>query len=109
LLKLAVKFVDNPSCGSGRKGDKYLKEKLLSEKSGILASLVRGCLQWQEQGLCPPKKVLDDSLEYRKEEASDINDHKLALVSSSSGIDVKNDFQAELFIDAENGMISLKQ
>lgn len=109
LLKLAVKFVDNPSCDFERKRDKNLKEKLLSEKSGILASLVRGCLQWQEQGLCPPKKVLDDSLEYRKGEASDINDHKLAFASFSSALDVKGDFQAELSIDAENGMISLKQ
>ena len=69
LIKLSMKFVDNPADDCERKRDRQLKEKLLSEKSGVLASLVKGCLQWQEKGLCPPKKVLDDSLAYKEEES----------------------------------------
>ena len=49
--------------------DKTLKEKLRQEMSGILAWLVRGCLEWQRSGgLNPPPKVRDATSEYRREE-----------------------------------------
>ncbi len=38
--------------------DKELKAKLKAEWPGILAWAVRGCLDWQEHGLNPPKAVL---------------------------------------------------
>lgn len=40
-----------------RKKDPKLKAKLLAEKEGILAWLVRGCLLWQRDGLCIPDSI----------------------------------------------------
>jgi putative DNA primase/helicase len=47
--------------------DAELPHKLWAEASGILAWLVRGCLQWQEMGLDPPEEVLKATAEYRAE------------------------------------------
>lgn len=47
--------------------DKSLKDKLKEEASGILARLVRGCLDWQKQGLNPPQIVRDATKAYREE------------------------------------------
>lgn len=47
------------------KPDKQLPKKLLAEASGILAWAVRGCLEWQRQGLNPPVTVLAATQEYR--------------------------------------------
>ena len=41
--------------------------KLYSEREGILAWAVRGCLAWQRDGLCPPAAVQAATSEYRKE------------------------------------------
>lgn len=51
-----------------RHADPDLLAKLKAEASGILAALVRGCRDWQKQGLNPPRKVIDDSLKYRRNE-----------------------------------------
>jgi hypothetical protein len=37
--------------------DRTLKDTLLAEREGILAWMVRGCLEWQKAGLAPPKAV----------------------------------------------------
>ena len=37
--------------------DPALKEKLKAEWPGILAWMIRGCLEWQENGLAPPTAV----------------------------------------------------
>jgi putative DNA primase/helicase len=37
--------------------DLHLLEKLETERAGILATLVRGCLQWQKEGLPAPSTV----------------------------------------------------
>jgi putative DNA primase/helicase len=37
--------------------DKQLGEKLKAEWSGILAWMIEGCRQWQQQGLAPPAIV----------------------------------------------------
>ncbi|MEM2567414.1 MAG: phage/plasmid primase, P4 family [Candidatus Bathyarchaeia archaeon] len=47
--------------------DKHMTEKLLAEREGILAWLVQGCLEWQKQGLNPPKVVREATEEYRSE------------------------------------------
>ena len=39
--------------------------KLAKEASGILAWLVAGCLEWQEKGLAPPKKIRADAEKLR--------------------------------------------
>ena len=51
----------------GPREDKHLKEKLQSEKTGILRWLVEGCLEWQRSGLEPPEAVLQATGEYRTE------------------------------------------
>lgn len=45
--------------------DEGFGQKLLAEAPGILAWAVRGCLEWQEQGLMEPEDVLLATQEYR--------------------------------------------
>jgi putative DNA primase/helicase len=47
--------------------DYRLPEKLRAELPGILAWVVRGCLRWQEVGLCEPTKVGKATSGYREE------------------------------------------
>lgn len=47
--------------------DKQLGDKLRAELPGILAWAVRGCLEWQRDGLGEPKAVHDATAEYREE------------------------------------------
>jgi putative DNA primase/helicase len=48
--------------------DKDLPTALLDELPGILAWMVRGCLDWQQGGLRTPPEVLDATAQYRKEQ-----------------------------------------
>jgi putative DNA primase/helicase len=50
------------------KQDTQLPTTLLEELPGILAWLVRGCLDWQHGGLRTPAAVVDATAQYRKEE-----------------------------------------
>lgn len=50
--------------------DEKLREKLLTEASGILNWIIDGCLAWQREGLNPPAKVGVATEEYRA--ASDL-------------------------------------
>jgi putative DNA primase/helicase len=68
LIKFPFTFKDKPSGPNERQKDANLIEKLKAEASGILAWLVRGCLEWQKEGLNPPKSVLEHKKEYRKAE-----------------------------------------
>jgi putative DNA primase/helicase len=52
----------------GTAEDKALGEKLRSEASGILNLLVAGCLLWQNEGLNPPKAIVNAVADYRAEE-----------------------------------------
>jgi len=45
-----------------------MPKKLQKEASGILAWLIRGCLQWRQYGLNPPSIVLQATREYKLEE-----------------------------------------
>jgi putative DNA primase/helicase len=47
--------------------DKKLPEKLRSELPGILAWVVRGCLQWRRKGLQAPEEVRQATGDYRSE------------------------------------------
>lgn len=49
------------------KEDRDLPTKLAGEREGILAWLVRGCLDWRRDGLNPPTEVLAAIEEYRAE------------------------------------------
>ncbi len=48
--------------------DKNLTQKLKVELSGILAWAVRGCLEWQKNGLQEPPEVINATDEYRADE-----------------------------------------
>jgi putative DNA primase/helicase len=47
--------------------DKNLKNNLLAEATGILAWIVRGCLEWQKRGLAEPEIVTAAIEQYRSE------------------------------------------
>ncbi|MCL1915688.1 MAG: phage/plasmid primase, P4 family [Desulfovibrionaceae bacterium] len=69
LVDFPISFVDRkPQGAKERAVDKALSERLRQELPGILAWLVRGCLEWQKVGLAPPLKVLEAVAEYRKSE-----------------------------------------
>jgi putative DNA primase/helicase len=69
LVPFTMKFVDEPVGPDERQRDPSLAEKLNAEGPGILAWLVRGCLEWQSQGLNPPEIVKAATAEYRLDEA----------------------------------------
>ena len=48
--------------------DKTLTDRLLSERDGILAWALQGCLDWQRQGLMPPTAVQAATQEYFDDE-----------------------------------------
>jgi putative DNA primase/helicase len=75
--------------------DKDMPEKLRAEYPGILAWMIRGCLEWQRKGLNPPEKVLVATKEYR--ESQDILQRFYAeacIISTAHGIMAK---AAELY------------
>ena len=71
LVEFPLSFVDRkPSGPNERPVDKEIREQLQAELPGIMAWLVRGCLEWRKnpRGLDPPVKVRDAVAEYRKGE-----------------------------------------
>lgn len=52
---------------SGDRADKGLTDKLKAEAPGILAWLVRGCLEWQKHGLSEPDEVRLATAAYQAE------------------------------------------
>lgn len=58
-------FIDKPEKPHEKKRDKNLIENLKAEAPGILAWLVRGCLEWQKHGLNPPAQILKTTAAYR--------------------------------------------
>lgn len=74
LVEFPMDFKDNP--------DRELADKLRAEKSGILAWMVRGCLNWQQLGhLAEPDEVKDAVQEYKAEmnQLKDFLDDKCML------------------------------
>jgi len=65
LVPFKIKFVDKPAGELERPRDKDLPARLRAEAPGILAWLVRGCLEWQRDGLNPPQVVLRATEAYR--------------------------------------------
>lgn len=69
LVPFPLSFVNRkPEKENERRADLHLREKLLLEGPGILAWMVRGCLEWQRIGLDPPPAIIDATKEYRRDE-----------------------------------------
>ena len=69
VVPFGLQFVNRePAAETERRADLGLRERLEGEASGILAWLVRGCLEWQRIGLAPPEKVRAAIQRYRQEE-----------------------------------------
>ncbi|MBI9078067.1 MAG: DNA primase [Desulfatibacillum sp.] len=68
LIPFTRAFVPDPQEKHQRPVDKDLPEKLRAEASGILAWLIRGCLDWQDKGLGPPESVKAATSEYQSGE-----------------------------------------
>jgi len=68
LIPFNIRFVDDPHGPNERRADHDLFDKLKAESSGILAWLVKGCLDWQRTGLLPPDIVKAANVEYRQDE-----------------------------------------
>lgn len=62
-----LRFVDNPVTPDERPRDPKMEGKLMRELPGILAWLVRGCLEYQRQGLNPPEEILACTRDRRNE------------------------------------------
>lgn len=45
-----------------------MDKRLEAEADGILADLVRGCLEWQQQGLNPPNEIIEATKGYREDQ-----------------------------------------
>jgi putative DNA primase/helicase len=66
LIEFGIRFLDHPVASHERKADHGLLKALKEEAAGILAWLVRGCLEWQERkGLDIPESVRVATGEYR--------------------------------------------
>ena len=70
LINYKEKFVDEPKADkkNEHKRNPNLKEELKAEYSGILAWLVRGCLEWRKTGLAIPEEIKQENINYRLEE-----------------------------------------
>lgn len=68
LIPYTQRFIDQPQAENEHKRDPDLREKLQAELPGILAWLVRGCLEYQTLGLIAPAAIVAATSEYRDEE-----------------------------------------
>ena len=64
VFKFLLRFVDDPENPNERPKDKHLLDKLKSEGPAILSWLVRGCLNWQRDGLRKPSAVANATADY---------------------------------------------
>jgi len=69
LVPFNISFVKRePRADNERLADMDLDQKLMAEAPGILAWLVRGCIDWQEQGINPPELITEATRKYRRHE-----------------------------------------
>lgn len=69
VIPFLISFVNrDPQETYERRAILDLDRQLIAEASGILAWLVRGCLLWQRDGLCPPPEVIEEGRKYQRDE-----------------------------------------
>ncbi len=62
-----IKLVPFEVSMSEEEQDKQLDIKLQNESSGILNWLIKGCLDWQKNGLQTPQEILEATADYKEE------------------------------------------
>jgi putative DNA primase/helicase len=93
LVPFKLSFIKRaPKRDNERPADPDLENRLIAESSGILAWLVRGCLQWQKIGLDPPPQVLKANQQYQADE-----DNVGAFIDHCCYLDPDND---DLYVGA---------
>lgn len=104
LIEFNQSFVDTPRTANEHKRIKGLSYKLQGEAPGILAWLVRGCLEWQHDGLSPPQKVIAATQNY-KHEVDELGEYFSTLVQDENlrvrAADLYQNYQA---FCADNGL-----
>lgn len=69
IINFPFTFVNRePKESWERRADPKLFDKLKAEAPGILAKLVRSCLEYQRTGLATPKVIMDELNDYRTDE-----------------------------------------
>ncbi len=68
LIPFTQSFVDSPQADNEHRADPELPAKLRNEAAGILAWLVRGSLNWRQNGLNPPPSLRLATQSYQQEE-----------------------------------------
>jgi putative DNA primase/helicase len=63
-----IRLVPFTVCLSDAEADRTVPERLRAESPGILAWLVRGCLEWRRRGLDAPPEVAEATADYRREQ-----------------------------------------
>jgi len=61
-----VRFVDEPKTPDERKIDRKMESKLKENLPGLAAWMVRGAIEYQEKGMCPPASVIAATKEQRE-------------------------------------------
>lgn len=110
IVKLTQRFVTRPDPANPNEHprDPKLYETLRAEQSGILAWLVRGCLDWQSAGLNPPESVRMATAEYRAGEDTLAEFIAACCVVNPNAVTRANELYAEYRKWAdENGLAAM--
>ncbi|SHK15926.1 putative DNA primase/helicase [Desulfatibacillum alkenivorans DSM 16219] len=96
LIPFSLSFVPDPQLPDERPADKRLPQKLQDEAPGILAWLVKGCLEWKRIGdLKPPRSIKAATEAYQEQE--DILGHFISdccSISETTKVSARNLYQA---------------
>lgn len=85
------------ACFLGRE-EAGLDETLAAEAPGILAWLVEGCCEWQDQGLAPPAIVLQATEDYRGEQNTTKQFHEQMLRAGTLGKTGEHTLKGTLYV-----------
>ena len=96
LVPFMLSFVDREvRAENERKADPDLPETLLDEADGVLAWLVRGCMEWQFRGLDPPPVIKKATAEYQRDQ-----DILIDFIEDCCHMDPKEQVAASSLYDA---------
>lgn len=91
-----MRLIPFEACFEGKNDDKDIESKLKTELPQILGWAVKGCIQWQNEGLIPPTEVIEATQTYRTEmdiiEKFSANCLKMSPMSREKGSDVFEEY-----------------